>query len=73
MSAGLPAERRRTMDKYGVETDEKDPKVKEARDKSVCPICGARLESHANVPKCPKHGVKPFEKGDDPEDTVPEL
>ena len=60
------------MDKYGVETKKDDPKVKEATDKGKCPECGEGLESHANVPKCPTHGVKPFEADIDVEDTIPE-
>ena len=50
------------MEKYGVEIEKDDPKVKKAADKSVCPECGEKLESQANVPKCPTHGVKPFER-----------
>lgn len=49
-----------TMDKYGVETKKSDPQTKEAAEKGVCPICGEKLEE-ANVPKCPRHGVDPFE------------
>lgn len=60
------------MEKYGVELDNEDPKIKKAADKSVCPECGEKLESHANVPKCPVHGVRPFEKDIDLEDTIPE-
>ena len=52
------------MDKYGVETEKKDPKVKEAVDKSKCPECGETLEPQANIPKCPTHGVRPFERDD---------
>ena len=72
LMAALGQERRAKMEKYGVDTDEKDPKVKEARDKSKCPICGAELESQANVPKCPVHGVAPFEV-QDLDDTIPEV
>ena len=50
------------QEKYGVETEKKDPKAKEASDKGKCPECGEKLEKQANVPKCPTHGVKPFEK-----------
>lgn len=50
------------MEKYGVETEEKDPKTKEAKDWRRCPECGKDLDKKANVPKCPVHGVKPFEK-----------
>jgi len=49
------------MDKYGVKTDEKDSRTKEATEAGRCPICGLRLEGESNVPKCPGHGVAPFE------------
>ena len=52
-------------------TDEKDPKVKEASSRGVCPLCGAKLDSEANVPSCPRHGVKPFEPED--ENTIPDI
>lgn len=51
------------MDKYSVETDKKDPQTKEAREKGKCPKCGDELEKDANVPKCPTHGVEPFQEG----------
>jgi hypothetical protein len=60
------------MDKYGVKTnDDKDPMSKEATDKAICPLCGAKLEGKANVPKCPRHGTAPFEE--DPEETIPDV
>lgn len=53
------------MEKYGVVTEDL-PKEKEAADKSKkepeCPACKRVLEGDANVPKCPIHGTKPFEK-----------
>ena len=51
----------KTVDKYGVETKKNDPKTKEAADKGACPVCGDALED-TNVPKCPRHGVEPFEE-----------
>ena len=59
------------MDKYAVETKKDDPKTKEAVDKSKCPECGEKLESQANVPKCPTHGVAPFEE--DLDKTIPDV
>ncbi len=50
------------MDKYGVDTGKKDPKVKEAAEQGKCPECGAPLDRESNVPRCPEHGVRPFEK-----------
>jgi hypothetical protein len=55
------------MEKYGVVVEEEPPK--EATDKltpnpakPVCPACQEELEKGANVPKCPQHGTRPFEK-----------
>jgi Fe-S-cluster-containing hydrogenase component 2 len=59
------------MDKYGVEIKKDDPKVKEAADRKKCPLCGADLDGDANVPNCPRHGVKPFEPDD--EKTIPDI
>jgi hypothetical protein len=50
------------VEKYGVEEDKKDPKVKTAAEKGTCPQCGATLEKTASVHKCPTHGTEPFEK-----------
>jgi hypothetical protein len=72
MTLGQKALEEELMEKYGVDTDDKDPKVKEAKDKSKCPICGAELESQSNVPKCPVHGVAPFQV-EDLDDTIPEV
>lgn len=49
------------MDKYAVETDtEKDKTASEGG--AVCPLCGAKLDTEASVPRCPTHGTAPFEK-----------
>jgi hypothetical protein len=48
------------MEKYGYESETKDPKIKEASTKGVCPICGKALVG--NPPICPAHGSEPFEK-----------
>jgi hypothetical protein len=53
------------MEKYGVDTEEKDPKVKKAAEEGKCPECGEGLEKESNVAKCPVHGVKPFEKSEE--------
>ena len=49
------------MEKYGVDTTDT---VKVSEDLSVtprCRTCGSKLESTANVPKCPRCGTEPYE------------
>lgn len=48
------------MNKYGVVIEESSDKT--AGDKSKCPWCGRDLVKNTNVPTCPDHGTKPFEK-----------
>lgn len=48
------------MEKFGYVPEEKDPKVKEASEKGVCPVCGKALVG--SPPVCPTHGSEPFEK-----------
>lgn len=49
------------MEKYGVET--KDASEKKASASAAgCPVCGAEVERHGDVTKCPVHGSEPFEK-----------
>jgi len=51
------------MEKYGVVTEVDDlmKKASAHKHKDRCPDCGCELEKDANVPKCPKHGTRPFE------------
>tara|TARA_Y100000034_G_scaffold126258_1_gene177223 strand:- start:149 stop:301 length:153 start_codon:yes stop_codon:yes gene_type:complete len=48
------------MTKYAVV--EEDESVKTAEEDARCPLCGSELDPEANVPFCPVHGTKPFEK-----------
>lgn len=52
-------EDREDMEKYGVTTP--DPPDKTASSRKRCPKCGAELELHGNVVKCPACGTEPFE------------
>lgn len=55
------------MEKYGVDLDSE--KVKVSEDLTVtpkCRVCGAKLETASNVPKCPNCGTKPFEPPEPP-------
>ena len=52
------------MEKYGVEVEPEDTKEKVGSTEKTCPDCGKELDKKANVPKCPEHGTKPFEKKD---------
>lgn len=56
----------KTMEKYGVDT-RRDGDEKEAADDKKCPSCGAVVETHGDVKKCPVHGSEPFEKKDEEE------
>jgi len=50
-----------SMDKFAVVTDDVNNDKQAELDKR-CPVCGSLLDSRSNVPKCPIHGTKPFEK-----------
>ena len=53
------------MEKLGVleeETMTKEASIKEG--KPTCPSCGAEVEEHGNILKCPHCGTEPFEKKD---------
>ena len=52
------------MEKYGVEEVTDD--AKKASENECCPYCEEVLEKEANVKKCPKCGVEPFQG--DPDD-----
>ncbi len=48
------------MEKYGVDTSS-DDLTKQGSTEVTCPRCGAKVEKHGNVYKCPKCGTEPFE------------
>lgn len=50
------------MEKYGVQLDSDG--IKTSEDLTVtprCKDCDSKLETIANVPKCPRCGTRPFE------------
>jgi len=56
-------EKMATMEKYGVQESldvQDDVKISESR--TTCPKCGAGLEYHGKVRKCPKCGTEPWEQ-----------
>lgn len=55
------------MEKYGVEVEKEQVKVSEDLTvKPRCAVCGAPLETSANVPKCPQCGTHPWETAPKP-------
>lgn len=47
------------MDKYAVETKNKE---KTASEKTICPICGSEvITKEDGTLMCPRHGTRPFE------------
>lgn len=53
------------MDKYGVDESQTQAD-NEKQASSGCPECGAELEKHGSVLKCPTHGTEPFEAQKNP-------
>ena len=48
------------MEKYGVFTEESADKL--GSNEFHCPDCGALIERHGKVLRCPRCGTKPFEE-----------
>lgn len=52
----------RNMEKFGVDESVDQEQLEKAAAEG-CPECGAKVEKHGKVLRCPVHGTEPFEKG----------
>lgn len=50
------------MDKFAVVTDDNQQPGEKTASDLRCPICGSKVDTSGNVPRCPIHGTEPFEK-----------